>query len=59
MYMCMYNIYMCMCVYIYIYIFVLFLLFSSSPEDIFSLLLEREEGRKEGRERNIDAREKH
>ena len=32
--------------------------FFSSPEGIFSLLLEREEGREE-RERNIDVREKH
>ena len=30
----------------------------SSPNNIFSLLLEREEGREEGRKRNIDARER-
>ena len=35
--------------------FILYFIFLSSPMDIFSLLLEREEGG----ERNIDAREKH
>ena len=39
--------------------FLLSFLSFSSPEDIFSLLLEREEGREKGRERNINLRKKH
>ena len=30
-----------------------------SPKDIFPLLLDRKEGREEGRQRAIDAREEH
>ena len=33
--------------------------FNASPEDIFPLFLERAEGREEGREKKIHAREKH
>ena len=33
--------------------------FLSSSEDIFSFLLEREEGREEGRKTNIDVQEKY
>ena len=33
--------------------------FKSSPKDMFLWILEREEGRERGKERNIDVREKH
>ena len=39
--------------------FIIKKMFLSSPEDIFPWLLEREDGREEGRERNIGVEEKH